>query len=194
MVIGITGKSGSGKTTITNLLQEKREYEVIHVDDLTHTLLELEEVKEKLISFYGTFILNEKEEIDRKKLGNILFSDSSKMKEYNLFIWNFIEKYIDSIIKNSNKDIIIDWMQLPLTKYFYSSDFLILVEAPQTIRKKRVQERDNITEDYFLNRENHGLEYSKEDFDYVIMNEKNALLDHIESVNQQIERSLSYGN
>lgn len=194
MVIGITGKSGSGKTTITNLLQEKREYEVIHVDDLTHTLLELEEVKEKLISFYGTFILNEKEEIDRKKLGNILFSDSSKMKEYNLFIWNFIEKYIDSIIKNSNKDIIIDWMQLPLTKYFYSSDFLILVEAPQTIRKKRVQKRDNITEDYFLNRENHGLEYSKEDFDYVIMNEKNALLDHIESVNQQIERSLSYGN
>lgn len=194
MIIGITGKSGSGKTTITNLLQEKRDYEVIHVDDLTHTILELEEVKGKLISSYGISILNEEGEIDRKKLGNILFSDSNKMKEYNLFIWNFIEKYIDSIIKNSNKDIIIDWMQLPLTKYFYSSDFRILVEAPQAIRKKRVQERDGITEAYFLNRENNGLEYSREDFDYVIMNEKDVLLDHIESVNKQIERSLSYGN
>ena len=50
MIIGITGKSGSGKTTITNLLQERREYEVIHVDDLTHTILELEEVVEALIS------------------------------------------------------------------------------------------------------------------------------------------------
>lgn len=194
MIIGITGKSGSGKTTITNLLQEKRDYEVIHVDDLTHTILELEEVKGKLISSYGISILNEKGEIDRKKLGNILFSDSNKMKEYNLFIWNFIEKYIDSIIKDSNKDIIIDWMQLPLTKYFYSSDFRILVEAPQAIRKKRVQERDDISEDYFLNRENNGLEYSREDFDYVIMNEEDVLLDHIESVNKQIERSLSYGN
>lgn len=194
MIIGITGKSGSGKTTITNLLQEKRDYEVIHVDDLTHTILELEEIKGKLISSYGISILNEEGEIDRKKLGNILFSDSNKMKEYNLFIWNFIEKYIDSIIKNSNKDIIIDWMQLPLTKYFYSSDFRILVEAPQAIRKKRVQERDGITEAYFLNRENNGLEYSREDFDYVIMNEKDVLLDHIESVNKQIERSLSYGN
>lgn len=194
MIIGITGKSGSGKTTITNLLQEKRDYEVIHVDDLTHTILELEEIKGKLISSYGISILNEEGEIDRKKLGNILFSDSNKMKEYNLFIWNFIEKYIDSIIKNSNKDIIIDWMQLPLTKYFYSSDFRILVEAPQAIRKKRVQERDGITEAYFLNRENNGLEYSREDFDYVIMNEKDVLLDHIESVNKQIERSLSYEN
>lgn len=194
MIIGITGKSGSGKTTVTNLLQEKRDYEVIHVDDLTHTILELEKVKGKLISFYGISILNEKGEIDRKKLGDTLFSDSNKMKQYNLFIWNFIEKYIDSIIKDSNKDIIIDWMQLPLTKYFHSSDFRILVEAPQAIRKKRVQERDGISEDYFLNRENNGLEYSREDFDYVIMNEKDVLLDHIESVNKQIERSLSYEN
>lgn len=85
-------------------------------------------------------------------------------------------------------------MQLPLTKYFHSSDFRILVEAPQAIRKKRVQERDGISEDYFLNRENNGLEYSREDFDYVIMNEKDVLLDHIESVNKQIERSLSYEN
>lgn len=86
MIIGITGKSGSGKTTVTNLLQEKRDYEVIHVDDLTHTILELEEVKGKLISFYGISILNEKGEIDRKKLGDTLFSDSNKMKQYNLFI------------------------------------------------------------------------------------------------------------
>lgn len=171
MIIGITGKSGSGKTTITNLLQEKRDYEVIHVDDLTHTILELEEVKEKLISFYGISILNESGQIDRKKLGIILFSDPSKMEEYNLFIWNFIEKYIDSIIKNSNKDIIIDWMQLPLTKYFHNSDFRILVEALQSTRKKRVQERDCISEDYFFKRENNGVEYSRKNFDYVIMNE-----------------------
>lgn len=194
MIIGITGKSGSGKTKITDLLQNYHDYEVIHVDDLTHTILGLEEVKEVLVFRYGIGILNKKNKIDTKKLGSIVFTDSKEMEEYNQFIYFFITRYLDSIIQTTKRDIIIDWMQLPITKYFQLCSFKILVEARESIRKRRVQERDSISEDYFYQRESHALEYSKEDFDYVIMNEEEVLFDHIESVNKQLERSLSYGN
>ena len=110
-----------------------------------------------------------------------------------IFIWDFIERYIDARIKNSNKDIIIDWMQLPLTKYFHTSDFRILVEASLSVRKKRVLERDHISEEYFFKRENNALEYDQEDFDFMIRNEEDVLLEQFENVYKQIERRLFYG-
>lgn len=188
MIIGITGKSGSGKTTVTDLLNKNGDYEIIHVDDVTHLILEIDEVRDLLILKYGNGIVLENGQIDRKKLGAILFNDSERMKEYNIFIYSYLEKYIDSIINNSDKHIIVDWMQLPLTKYFLLSDFNILVEAPLEIRKKRVQKRDGIDENYFINREQNSLNYNSCDFDFVIVNDGNDLENKMDGIVKILER------
>lgn len=189
MIIGITGKSGSGKTTITDLLNKENKYEIIHVDDITHLILELDEVKEILCSMYGQIIKGNDDNIDRKKLGNILFNDKEKMKEYNELIWLLIEKYIDNIISSIDKDVIIDWMQLPLTKYFTMSKFNILVEAPLEVRIERVKNRDEISEEYILNRERNSLDYDKEKFDYIVLNNHNDVDKQIEILKKSLERN-----
>ena len=188
MIIGVTGKSGSGKTTITDLINKNNEYEIIHVDDITHTILDFNVVKEELRLIYGNKIFSNDNSVDRKKLGNILFNDTNEMNKYNKFIYSFIEKYIDNIISSTSKNIIIDWMQLPLSKYFNLSSFNILVDAPLELRKERVGKRDNISESYFESRERNSLNYDNYNFDFVFINDDNNIGEKIKYLNKKIER------
>ena len=74
---------------------------------------------------------------------------------------------------NQNSIIVLDWLLLPKTKYFYSSDLRILVEAPIETRMKRVLKRDNISTEKFLEREKASIDFSKYYFDEVINNSNN---------------------
>lgn len=83
--------------------------------------------------------------------------------------WPYMEKSIDNIIKqNTNKLIILDWQLLPKTKYFNLCDIKILLDIPYEIRKKRVIERDKITNEYFDIRDRSSYNYDNIDFDYII--------------------------
>ena len=86
MIIGVCGKSGSGKTYFSDLLSKVTNWEVIHVDDLVHEILETEEFINALIQKYGsTFV--EEGKVNRKQLGAYLFSNIDIMESYNRFIW-----------------------------------------------------------------------------------------------------------
>lgn len=169
MIICICGKSGSGKSTIAKIIQQERPNSIhIDIDKIGHKSHSDETVKQKLINTFGDSILTN-ENIDRKKLGKIVFSNKEEMKNLEDITWNYMEQQIDKII-NNNKDkiIILDWLLLPRTKYFNNSDLRILVDIPYEIRKQRVLLRDNITEDKFDLRESSSIEYDESKFEYVV--------------------------
>lgn len=171
MIICICGKSGSGKSSIAKKITEEIPNSIhIDIDKIGHKSHNDECVKANLINTFGDNILTNKI-INRKKLGKIVFSSPSEMKKLENITWNYMEKEIDKII-NDNKDklIILDWLLLPKTKYFSSSNLKILVDVPYEIRKQRVLSRDNITEEKFNLREKATIEYNKKDFDYILTN------------------------
>lgn len=175
MIIGVCGKSGSGKTYFSDLLSKVTNWEVIHVDDLVHEILETEEFINALIQKYGsTFV--EEGKVNRKQLGAYLFSNIDIMESYNRFIWPWIEEKIDAKIQEKNYNLILDWMQLPLTKYFPLCDRKILLKSEKEYRKKRVFSRDHISKEYFESRESCMLDYRESDFDDIIYNENQDLL------------------
>lgn len=174
MIIGVTGKSGSGKTYFSNLLNKKNEFIVIHVDEVVHSILDDIDFKRAFaIKYSEAFFDNGK--INRKKLGTFLFSSKQAMDEYNQFIYVFIEREIDKIIERSKKPIIIDWMQLPMTKYFERCTRKILLTAPKTVRMERIEKRDKVSEDYRNKREDFMLQYDNLMFDEVIINDHSDL-------------------
>ena len=176
MIISICGKSGSGKSTISNELKKIYGDKVMHVeiDKIGHMALEDSKVKEELINCFGRYIFNDKN-IDRMKLGDIVFNSRNEMKKLSDITWNYMESVIDNIIEdNKDKIIVLDYILLPITKYFNMSDVRILMDVDYEVRKKRCIKRDNISEDKFDLREKASIDYDENDFDYVISSSENV--------------------
>ena len=177
MIIGICGKSGSGKSTLAHELERVYGYNAAYldIDKVGHKVLENNEIKEKLCKTFGKDVI-ENGKISRKKLGEIVFAKREEMDKLSEITWKYMEIEIDKFIKNNSNDmtdkiVILDWLLLPITKFYNMCDMKILVELDYEERKKRAMLRDNITEEEFDLRESASIEYNKEDFDIVSGNE-----------------------
>jgi dephospho-CoA kinase len=91
IVIGITGVPGSGKTTVSNMLHE-RGAEVINADLIGHQLLSpFTPTWRKICEYFGSGIVNGNTgEIDREKLGSMVFSDHILLNKLNSLLHPFI--------------------------------------------------------------------------------------------------------
>ena len=175
MIIGICGNSGSGKSTLSKILTEQYK-NIIHldIDKVGHKVLTLSEVKNEIIKNYGDDIFNDKN-IDRKKLGEIVFNSRIEMDYLSNITWKYMKIEIDKfLIDNQDKIIILDWILLPISKYFDKCDIKILLDIPYEIRKERAIKRDNITENEFDLREKASINYDTNIFDYVINDKDNG--------------------
>lgn len=169
MMMGICGKQGSGKSTLTKLLLAKYNNSIyIDIDKIGHNIYNNNKVRKNIVKYFGDNIITNNK-VNRKLLGNIVFNNKNQMDILTNITWPYMEKSIDNIIKqNTNKLIILDWQLLPKTKYFNLCDIKILLDIPYEIRKKRVIERDKITNEYFDIRDRSSYNYDNLDFDYII--------------------------
>lgn len=173
-IIGITGKSGSGKSFFASSLAEKLNCPYVDVDKIGHKAISTPEITKILCKEFGNEILNKNGTIDRKKLGNIVFSDKSKMDILKKYTWIYIKNQLDSLVLKSPTYIILDWALLPICDYWDKCDLKIFVTADINKRKYVVLKRDNITSEYFDKRESSSVDYSSVIFDYTFENNYNA--------------------
>ena len=103
MILGICGKSGSGKSTIAKIFAELNE-NVIHVDidKIGHYIMSYPEVEEEAMKCFGEKIITDGI-IDRKKLGELVFYSRNEMQKLTDITWIHMRKIIDVIIKHSKQ-------------------------------------------------------------------------------------------
>jgi len=170
-IIGVCGKSGSGKSTYARKLSRENGALLIDVDKIVHELLEIERVKKSVVKLLKTDTFIENGNINRKALGEILFRDKALMDAYNLAIYAEIEFVLDRMLsaaEGGGVGAIIDWALLPISKYFDMCTERHLIKKSDNDRQKSVLRRDDITEEYFRRRENNSIQYNEKDFDKVI--------------------------
>lgn len=168
MIISICGKSGSGKSTIAKRIIDERKNAIhIDIDKIAHQVLTIPKVKQQLQEHFQDVLTDD--EVDRKKLGPIVFSSQENMDILTQITWPYMEQEIDRIIsENKDKIIILDYLLLPKTKYFDQSDIKILLDIPKEVRRERILKRDNISEDKFNLRDSSSIDYDKDKFDFII--------------------------
>ncbi len=139
VIIGITGPIAAGKSTVTSYLKNKG-YLVLDADKLAHESYDDPDVKKKLFNNFPTVF--KKDKIDRKKLLAIVSNDSKQMEILNSIIHPYVfKKTKEGIENNPGKNILIDMPLLLGSPFENQCDFIIGVNAPLEIRKKRLEER-----------------------------------------------------
>ena len=170
MLITITGASGSGKSSISEYLCSL-DKNIVHlnIDTVGHKVLDMPEIKKIISEKFNLKIENDK--INRKELGDLIFNNHQNMKQLSDITWASMESLIDNFIsENKNKIIILDWILIPKTKYFNISDISILIKSDFNTRMKRATRRDEIDKNAFREREKATLDFTRNDFDYIIEN------------------------
>lgn len=175
MLIIITGKSGSGKSLVANMLKELENAIYIDIDKIGHEIIERKEIKFQLQQKFNLH-LTKVGKINRKELSQKVFSREDQMKILEEITWPAMEREIDNQINvNQETIIILDWIRIKETKYFKQSKLKILVDAPFETRLNRAIKRDKISEMEFLEREKAAPKIIKNEYDKTIMNIKGKI-------------------
>lgn len=127
-VVIVTGKAGSGKSTVCKIL-EKMGFEVVDVDKIAHTLLD--ELKEVLVLKFGDSILSSEGRIDRNKLGEIVFRDESRMRELEEVVHPYLSDRIRKEVERMSGNIAIDVAIPGKLGIFDLADFIIYLNVDE---------------------------------------------------------------
>jgi dephospho-CoA kinase len=140
--VALTGGIGSGKSSAAEIFAALGAV-VVDSDEIARKVLDRESVGfGEVVAAFGDQILAAGE-IDRKKLGQLVFSDAIARKKLEQITHPLIRKEFERIIKNvPENSIIIN--QIPLlaeSKYDYKFDYVIAISAPIEVRKNRLIQR-----------------------------------------------------
>jgi len=198
IIIGITGKSGAGKTTVSNIFKS---YGFAHINT-DKTLTELYKkntlcFNEITDAFSDYDILDEAGEISRIKLADVVFNDEERLELLNEISHKHIIEKIRSITNSGGgryKGFAVDGAALIESGFDNECDYIITVTASENELKRRIIKRDMISEDKAVQRLKAQKDddfYTKE-ADFVINNngDMRSLYKIVENVIFQLEGAI----
>ena len=147
--IGITGGTGSGKTSVCNHLKDKG-FQVIDSDAIAKKILDKDSnAYNTVVSHFGKFILKSNGEINRKVLGSIVFDSPEDLNFLQSVVTKKTVENIRSILETIVPEKNLIFLDAPilfevgLDKYM---DMVWMVLSPRDQRIKRLAMRDGISD------------------------------------------------
>lgn len=170
MILGITGGTGCGKTTLLNVIEGQGGL-ILDCDAIYHQLLQRDRGLLNAIEtrFPGTV---ENGVLQRKKLGALVFSDENALLDLNKITHSAVKAEVLRQLESRPKLAAIDAIALFEGGLAELCDVTVAVTAPAEVRVQRLMKRDGISEDYARSRiaAQHEESWFRERCGYVLEN------------------------
>lgn len=179
IIVGVTGNTGAGKTTVSTIIKNNMNAVVIDADKISKDLMQPgEEYYEKILELFGrNEVLHSKtsknrQKINRTKLAKIIFEDEEKREMLNTLTFKYVGKEIKKqILENKDREMIV--LDIPLLYeggYDKICNYVIAVVSSEDAKIERIFQRDKIsreevktrlkaqqTDDFFKERANYVI-------------------------------------
>ena len=171
-VVGITGGTGAGKTTVLKVL-EKNGALILDCDAVYHEMLRSHEgLRGALCAAFGD-VFDADGALNRQKLGNLVFGDAEKLRQLDAIIYEYMPRELARRMAESTAPVIaLDAIKLIESGLGALCDTTIAVTAPEKTRVARIMKRDGITEEYAISRirAQRDDKWFEQNCDHVIIN------------------------
>ena len=170
MILGITGGTGCGKTTLLNCIAERGGL-ILDCDAIYHDLLRTDPELLRAIEarFPGSV---ENGALQRKRLGNLVFSDEKALEDLNAITHGAVKAEVLRRLSEKPRLAAIDAIALFEGGLATLCDITVAVTAPEEARIQRLMVRDGIGRDYAKRRiaAQKSAEWFRERCDYCLEN------------------------
>ena len=192
MILGLTGGIATGKSTVTAMLRE-RGIPVIDADQIAREVVEPgKPAYEAIVRHFGRDILLEDGQLDRKKLGEVVFSDEAERQKLNAIVHPEVRRVMrqEAVVAEANGAPIV-FMDIPLlyeSKLQYLVEKIVVVYAPSDMQLARMMERDELDEEQAKKRlrAQFPIDQKKLEADFLIDNSQSR-----EETQRQVEELLT---
>lgn len=152
-IIGLTGNIATGKSVVRRMLEHLGAY-TIDADALSHRAIAKGAPGYKpVVENFGKWILNNDSEIDRGKLGNLVFSDSAALENLEEVIHPLVRQAVEVLIKRASQPVIvveaIKLLESPLRQV---CDTIWVTDAPQEVQIERLMRKSRLTREQAVQR------------------------------------------
>ena len=157
-VIGLTGGIASGKSLVNEILRDEYDATIISGDELGHqAYLPDTDAWKDLLARWGEDLMNpESREIDRRKLGGIVFADPEELKALNEIMWPRIrtlaENRINELREGGAKIAVLEAAIMIEAGWTDLCDEVWVTQATEEDAISRLQARNSLTEEQAMQR------------------------------------------
>jgi len=140
-VIGLTGNIGSGKSTVLGMLQQLGA-KVVDADDLVHQAMAKDTpVWQSLVDTFGRAILDEHGDIDRHKVGSIVFEDPEALRRLEEIVHPAVDDRFFEFLRDAEERVlVVEAVKLIESGLHRELNSLWLVTCPPEERLRRLVE------------------------------------------------------
>jgi dephospho-CoA kinase len=156
LTIGLTGGIASGKSTVTGMIRELG-IPVIDADQVARDVVKVgEEAYAQIVATFGQDILQANGEIDRAKLGAIVFHNERERKKLNAIVHPAVRRRMmeekEVYVQNGAKTIVLDIPLLFESELTHFIDKVIVVYVDDEVQLERLMKRNGFSKEEALAR------------------------------------------
>jgi dephospho-CoA kinase len=147
-VIGLTGNIATGKSVVRRMLEHLGAY-TIDADALSHRVISKGAPGYRpVLDKFGSWLLDKDGQINRSKLGHLVFADKDALKQLEEIIHPYVLQAIDILARRASQSVIVvEAIKLLESGLRDQCDSIWVTDAPQRVQVERLMRKRGMSQE-----------------------------------------------